>query len=128
MNFIKLHWKLILFGIGALVVLIWIGSVTGMNSKLYDMALNNLRQDQGKIVKTLEGIVTEREKELASVYEQLDRVKQQQAMASAESERLRGKIRDLQNQRENIIVPVDADSLVIDFRQRGIGSAHRIKR
>lgn len=64
MNFIKLHWKLIAGGIIALIVLVWIGSVTGMNRKLYDIALDNLRQDQGKIVKTLEGIVTERRKNL----------------------------------------------------------------
>lgn len=128
MNFIKLHWKFILFGIGALVVLVWIGSVTGMNSKLYNMALDNLRQDQGKIVKILEEIVTEREKELATVYEQLERVKQQQAVAQAETERLKGKISELQAQRDNISIPSDPDRLVDELHRMGLGSASRVKR
>jgi seryl-tRNA synthetase len=96
--------------------------------KLYDMALDNLRVDQSKIVETLGGIITERERELATIYEELDRVKQQQAQARAETEKLKGKIRELQAQRENILVPEDPDRLVDELRRFGISSAHRIKR
>lgn len=96
--------------------------------KLYDMALDNLRHDQNKIIETLEEALTEREKELANLYQDLHLLKTQQAQARAETEKLKGKIRELQVQRENILVPVDPDRLVDELRRFGIGSAHRIRR
>jgi len=97
-------------------------------SKLYNMALDNLRQDQSRIVRILEETVTERERELANLYEELDRVKQQQVQARAETEKLKGRIRELQAQRENIVVPGDPDRLVDELRRMGLSSAKRIKR
>lgn len=114
----------------AIAILFFWQSLSGWaaSRKLYDMALDNLRIDQSKIVETLEEIITERERELANIYEELERVKQQQVQARAETERLKGKIRELQAQRENILVPGDPDRLVDELRRFGIGSAHRIKR
>jgi phage shock protein A len=114
----------------ALAILFLWQSLSGWaaSRKLYDMALDNLRQDQSRIVKTLSEIVTEREMELAGVYEQLEAVKQQQAQTRAETERLRGKIRELQARRDTIIVSDNPDTLVNDLRGFGIGTAHRIKR
>jgi hypothetical protein len=96
--------------------------------KLYNMALDNLRVDQSRVVEVLEGALADREKELANLYGELERLKVQQTQAKAETERLRGKIRELQAQRENIIVPGDPDRLVDELRKRGISSAHRRKR
>jgi len=95
---------------------------------LYNMALDNLRTDQSRIVRILEETVIEREKELASVYEDLERNKQEQALSRAETERLKGKIRELQARRDTIIVSDDPDRLVDELRRFGIGTAHRIKR
>ena len=96
--------------------------------KLYDMALDNLRQDQSRIVRILSETITEREKELAGLYEELDRIKAQQIQARAETEKLKGRIRELQAQRENIVVPGDPDRIVDELRRHGISSAHRLRR
>jgi len=128
MNFIKSYWKAIGIAIVILIVLGWVGSLTGMNRKLFNMALDNFRTDQSRIVRILEETVTERERELAHVYGELDRVKQQQVQAQAETERLRGKIREIQNQRESIVVPSDPDRLVDELHRLGFKSVHRRKR
>lgn len=114
----------------ALVILFIWQSISGWTAsrKLYDMVLDNLRLDQNKIVKTLEQTITDREKELAGLYEELDRIKEQQAQARAETERLKGKIHELQVQRENIVVPGDPDLLVDELRRHGLRSVHRRKR
>ena len=96
--------------------------------KLYDMALDNLRADQVKIIETLQEALTEREKELQDLYAEVARVKQQQVQARAETERLKGRIRELQTQRENIVVPGDPDRLVDELCRMGFSSAKRIKR
>ncbi len=98
-----------------------------VSRKLYDTALDQLRVDQTRVVRTLEEIVTQREKELADLYQEMERLKQQQALARAETERLKGKIRELQNQRDTIVVPGDPDRIVDELRRRGIGSAHRLR-
>ncbi len=98
-----------------------------MSRKFYGIALDQLRTDQSRVVKTLEEIVTQREKELADLYQEMERLKQQQALARAETERLKGKIRELQNQRDTIVVPGDPDRIVDELRRRGIGSAHRLR-
>lgn len=125
MNFIKSYWKLIIGGIVIIVVLFWIGSVTGMNKKLYDMVLDNLRTDQSRIVKTLEENQTMYENEIQKLQSELERIKSQQAVVKAENERLKGKISELQAQRENIIVSSDPDILVNDLHKLGIKSTIR---
>jgi hypothetical protein len=120
-------WMWLVLAIG--ILFLW-QSLSGWAAtrKLYDMALDNLRIDQSRVVEVLEGALAEREKELANLYGELERLKVQQTQARAETERLRGKIRELQAQRENIIVPGDPDRLVDELRKRGISSAHRRKR
>ncbi len=127
MNFIKTYWKLIVGGIIILIVLFWIGSVTGMNKKLYDMALDNLRIDQSRIVQTLEENQTMYEKEIQKLQTELERIKSQQTIVKAENEKLKGKISELQAQREGIVVSSDPDTLVNDLHKLGIKSAIRRK-
>ena len=97
-----------------------------MSSKLYNMALNNLRTDQTKVIRTLEQIITQREAELSDLYKKVGAVQKQSTVAQAESERLRklvneknAEIAKLQREREVVVVPVDPDMLVDEFRKRG---------
>lgn len=125
MNFLKAHWKLFLGGIIVLIILVWIGSITGMNSKLYKMALDNLRHDQTKVVETLEQQEAAYEQELLRLQSELERIKSQQAVIKAENDKLKGKVSELQNQRQNVIVSSDPDTLVRNLHDLGIGSARR---
>jgi len=118
------------FWLGLVVVAIFLWqylTAWSMSSKLYNMALDDLRVDQTKIVRTLEQTVTEREKELADVYSQLEIIKKRQIVVQIEVERLRGKINELQRQRESYVAPSDPDGLVNELHKLGIGSAHRRK-
>lgn len=121
----KIPWWL---WIGAFVAvfLIWQNlSGWAMSRKLYDMALDNLRQDQSKIVRILEETITEREREIAGLEVEIQDVKKQRAVAQAENERLKGKISELQSQRENIVVPSDPGGIVTELRGLGFGSVYR---
>jgi len=126
MIWIKAHWKLALIGIGVIIALIWVGSITGTNRKLWNMLANQIRTDQTAIVRTLEDTITQRETELADLYKKVDAIQKQRVTAQAESERLRGlvdakniEIAKLRKEREAIIVPGDINTLADEFRKRG---------
>jgi TolA-binding protein len=128
MDFVRLHWKLILIGIAAIVILVWIGSVTGTNRKLFNMALNQIRTDQSKVVKVLEDQVTSYEQEIANLEAQLQATKKQQMAVRQENERLKGRVLEIQTKRETVVVSGDPDRIVIELRRLGFSSAKRIKR
>jgi len=112
---------------GIVAILILWQSLSGWaySKKLYNMALDNLRTDQSRIVKTLEENQTMYENEIQKLQSELERIKSQQAVVKAENERLKGKVSELQAQRENIIVSSDPDILVNDLHKLGIKSAIR---
>ncbi len=94
--------------------------------KLWNMAADQIREDQGSVVRTLEENQKMYEQEITRLQAELQTVKQQQASARAETERLRGLVRDkdneivaLKKERELIVVPADPDALVGEFRRLG---------
>ncbi len=97
-----------------------------MSRKLYNMALDNLRTDQSRIVKTFEENQKMYEEEINRLNSQLDIIQKQKAIAQMESERLRGLVHEkdvqilaLQKEREIIVVPADPNILADEFRKRG---------
>lgn len=114
----------------AIAILFFWQSLSGWaySKKLYDMALDNLRSDQSKVIKVLEENQTMYEQEIQKLEVELESIKSQQEIVKAENERLKGKVSELQSRRENIIISSDPDILVNDLHRLGIGSAIRINR
>ena len=132
MNFIKKHWKLLAISIGVIVLLFWIGSVTGTNSKLFNMALDNLRTDQSRIIKTLEENMTSYENEITNLQEQVARVQKDKASIQAQANqsnieiaRLKGKIYELQDALDRIRISDNPDAVIEDLHNYGIKSIHK---
>lgn len=127
MTFIKAHLKLVAIAIIALIVILWIGSVTGTSRKLYDMMLDQLRTDQSQIIKDKETWIKDCEKEIEKLAQEKAKIQQEklavqrQAQESAlEVSRLTGRVNDLQEKLRNIVIPTDVDALIRDLRGRGI--------
>src|SRR4030042_1357447 len=106
----KVKWNLI--GAIILVIFLLVGSLTGTNRKLLNMAIDQLRIDQSNVIKTLEKAVTEREREIADLEKQVEINRAQQAQVRAENDRLKGRIFEIQAQRETISISGDPDRIV----------------
>jgi peptidoglycan hydrolase CwlO-like protein len=126
MIWIKTHLKLVSISIGALVLLIWIGSITGTNRKFYNMALNNLREDKTAIVQGLEQDQKEKAKTIAELQNQVKDIQRKRLSAEAESQRLTRLVNEKNNEivglkkdRDAIIIPTNPDVLADEFRKRG---------
>ncbi len=127
MTFIKTHWKLIAIAILALIVILWISSVTGTSRKIYDMMLDQLSTDQSQIIKDKEAWIKDCEDEIKQLAQEKAKIQQEklavqrQAQESAiEVARLTGRVNDLQEKLRNIVIPTDVDALIRDLRGRGI--------
>ena len=121
----KLPWWMWLAAAVAIFIL-W-QSISGWAAgrKLYNMALDNLRHDQSRVVEVLEENNEMYLKELDRVTHELEQLKQQQAAVRAENQRLAGRIYELERERETLVISSDPDSIVSGLRKLGIGSAHR---
>jgi len=129
---IKAHWKLVLIGIGILVLLVWIGSITGTNIKLYNMMLDNLRKDESRIVKDREEWIKSCEDEIAKLSTEKEQIKKEKITLEVKNGKLvterdgyKEKIRELQVARETIIVPSNIDSIVVEYHKLGFRSVRR---
>lgn len=97
-----------------------------VSRKLYNMSLDQLREDKTAIVKKLEEDKETTDKIIIDLKKKNDANQKQRIAAQVESERLRGLVREkdaqilaLKKEREAIIVPTDPDALVDEFRKRG---------
>ncbi len=132
MNFLKLHWKAVLVGVVALIVFVWIGSVTGTNRKLYGMLLANLYEDRDKIIADQQTYIKDCEDEISRLAVEKETIKQEklkyQALASesaAEIARLEEGNRELEKKLRSIVVSGDPDLIIDDLRKRGLGTIRR---
>ena len=132
MNFIKSHWKLLLITLGMIILLFWIGSVTGTNSKLYNMALKQLQEDRTRV----EEIRAEHEKwyeeTIASLQDKLNlKDRQLKAVDTMLAERDKlidakdAEILTLRREREKVITSSDPNIIVDDLHKLGYGTEHR---
>lgn len=108
-----------------LLILSNMGSSYFYKKNLWNLFMDQIRTDQSKIIKTLEENMQYYEKEIMRLQQELENNLKQQAKIRAENETLKEKINELQNQRQVISVPSDADGIVDELHRLGIGSAHR---
>ncbi len=127
MLWLKTYWKFILIGIGVLVVLFWIGSITGTNKKLYNMMINQLKTDESKLIADQKKYIAECEKEITKLAKDKEEIRKQKALVekrdaekNKEIELLSWRVNDLQNRLNNIVTSSDPDRLLEDLRSRGI--------
>ena len=115
----------------AVAILFFANWVSGSvySGKLWNMVADQIRTDQSRIVETLEQTVTEREKELAALQDELSEIQRQEQAAEAETGRLKGLIREkdgeilaLKKEREAIIVSTDPRELVDELHRMGYRS------
>lgn len=119
-------------GIGVAILVVWQG-VTGAATvkSLYHQALDLLRSDQSKVVKTLEENAKIYEREIAKLNGQIEAIQKEKAKLAAdkarsdmEIARLNGRINALQDELDKIVVSNDPD-LVIKSLQRRFPSIRR---
>jgi ABC-type lipoprotein release transport system permease subunit len=127
MIWIKAHLGLILIGIGTLILLIWIGFMTGTNKKLYNMMLDQLRTDESKVVADQKKYITDCEVEITKLAKDKEEIKKQKIVVEkrdAEKSKqiglLTGRVNALQNRLNSIVVSDNPDRLLEDLRSRGI--------
>jgi hypothetical protein len=96
--------------------------------KLYNMMIDQLREDQNQVIQDKEAWIADCEKEISELYLELDQVKKLRNIQQAENGRLMEVIRGLQARREDIVVPDDPDRIVDQFHSLGFRSIHRRKR
>jgi len=109
------------------IVIVWQQmSSWAMSRKLYNMALDNLRTDQSRVVETLEENQKMYEAEIIRLSSEVENIRKQRTVAQAESERLRGLVNEknneiiaLKRERDAIIIPTDPNILTDEFRKRG---------
>lgn len=128
----KIPWKLILIAAGCLFILLLVGSLTGANRKLFNIALDQLREDKSHVIEVQEENQKWYEGEIKTLQEELDRVQREKAalqneknQLASEREALKGWIRELQTKREIIVVSDDPDRVIGDLRKLGLGSVRR---
>lgn len=112
----------------AVAIFFIVNQVSGnvYSRKLWNMVADQIREDQSRVVETLQENQKMYETEINRLQVELQTVKQQQAVARAETEKLRGLVREkdgqilaLKRERELIVVPTDPNALLDEFRKRG---------
>ncbi len=100
--------------------------------KVYNLALDNLRQDQTNVIQAKEENERMYEMEIARLQGEVERLQKekaavqvQAAQSAAEVTRLKGRIYDLQTQLQNIVVSDDPDRIIDDLRNLGFRSIRR---
>ncbi len=130
-NFLQIIKKIPWWGWIAEIVIVLIlwQSLSGWaySRKLYNMALDNLRTDQSRVIKTLEDNMQAYEKEILTLQQQVEINKKQQTAIRAENEKLKGLIYEkdeqivaLRKERNNWVVPGDPNVLMDELRKRGL--------
>jgi len=120
-------WLWVIF---ALAILFFINQISAWttNRSLFNLALDQIRTDQTQIVQDQGVWINTCEQEIQDLQRKIETNKKQQVTLRAENDKLKGRIKDLENALPNIVVPSDPDALVDSLRKHGIGSAHRRKR
>jgi hypothetical protein len=117
--------------LGILVVVEMATGAMG-SRKLYNMALDQLREDKTAVVERLEQDKKEKAQVITELQNQVKDVQRKRVAAEAESQRLVGLVNEknkeiitLRKEREAIVVSGDPDALVLELHKLGYGSAHK---
>lgn len=121
----KFPWWVWIIAI-VLVILFW-QQVSGwsVSRKLYNMALDNLREDQSSVIEAKDDWIKTCEEEIGRLQEEKERIQkektavQQRANASAaEVARLEGENDALRKKLREVVVPDDPDRIIDGLRKR----------
>ncbi len=128
----KIPWKLVFVAAAALSLLFLVGSLSGANRKLFNLALDQFRADQSRIVKeqadSLEWYEKERqrlENEKEGLKQEKVRVQAERNQIAAERDVLKGRVNELEKRRQVIVVSDDPDRILDDLRKLGFRSIRR---
>jgi peptidoglycan hydrolase CwlO-like protein len=133
LNFLK---KIPLWGwiviVIAILFLVNYASSRALNRSLFNMALDQLREDKTAVVEKLEQDKKEKAQAITELQNQVKDVQRKRVAAEAESQRLtrlvdekNKEIVTLRKEREAIVVSGDPDALVLELHKLGYGSAHK---
>jgi len=113
-----------------IIVVVW-QSFSGwaMSRRLYNVAIDQLREDQSSIVQQKDEWIRAREKQILDFQGEIDKIRSEKvserakaAESAAEVVRLREKIYELQFKIDHIIVSNDPDRIIDSLRRQGIRS------
>ncbi|MCJ7747915.1 MAG: hypothetical protein MUP27_09230 [Desulfobacterales bacterium] len=118
-------WGWIVVTIAILFLVNYISS-RALNRSLFNMALDQIRDDKTAIVERLEKDQKENAKVIAELQNQVKDIQAKRVAAEAESKRLvrlvnekNNEILRLKKERDAIVIPVDINALADEFRKRG---------
>jgi len=122
----KIPW----WGWGAITISILLiinfASSRTLNRSLFNMALDQIREDKTAIVEGLKQDQKEKAQAISELKSQVKDIQQRRAAAEAESQRLvrlvnekNNEIKKLKAERDAIVIPVDINALADEFRKRG---------
>ena len=107
-------------------------SSRALNRSLFNMALDQLREDRTGVVQQRDEWIATCEKQILDLQKDVERVQKEKAIekaraaqSAAEVVRLKGRINALQDQIDNIIVSHDPDAVLDSLRKQGIRSIRR---
>lgn len=108
------------------IIIVWQGmSGWAMSRNLYNMALNQLREDQARIIEQKEEWIKTCEEEIARLQEEKERIQKEKAAvqrranaSAAEVARLEGENDALRKKLHEIVIPDDPDRIVDGLRKR----------
>ena len=122
-------WGIIILSV---FLIINFASSRALNRSLFNMALDQLREDQTEIVQQRDEWIATCEKQILDLQKDVERVQKEKAIekvraaqSAAEVVRLKGRIDVLQDQIDNIIVSHDPDAVLDSLRKQGIRSIKR---
>jgi hypothetical protein len=117
----KVPWKLIILGVGALLIIV----VIAYGGTGYKMVSDWIVADQAEIQQELEREVVRLGEEQSQYIKQVAQLKKEKSLLNQQYKVLEGRYANLENQFANIIIPGTPDDLVLAFRKRGFSSAIR---
>jgi FMN phosphatase YigB (HAD superfamily) len=128
----KVSWKMVLIIAIGLSILLLVGSLTGANQKLFNMALDQLRVDRSRVVEVQAENQKWYEEEMEKLAEERDQLREEKlsvqmekAQIIAERDALKGWVNELQKKRQVIVVSDDPDRIIGDLHKLGISSIRR---
>jgi len=124
-------WGWIAIAIAILFLVNYV-SARVLNRSLFNLALDQLRKDQSQIVQQKTEEAEAFKKQVLDLQNEVKKIQQEKAIekakaiaSAAEVTRLKGRINDLQDQIDKILISNDPDVILDDLRRLGIRSIKR---
>ena len=118
-------WGWIAIAIAILFLVNYISS-RALNRSLFNLVLDQIREDKTAIVERLKQDQKEKARAIVELQSQVKDVQQKRAVAEAESKRLARLVNEkndeiirLKKERDAIVIPADINALADEFRKRG---------